>query len=453
LAAKDADDALLREIHPAPASGGRVAVVGGGPAGRAAAYFLARAGRPVTLFEKRESLGGAVRHVIPGFRISEEAIDRDIALIRAVGVDIRLNSEVKSLSDLREQGYAEIIAAVGAWKPGVLKLAAGVPLGSLEFLERFKNKPETLKLGKNVAVVGGGNTAMDAARAALRVPGVERVSIVYRRTKRYMPADAEELALARKEGAALFELLTPVSISNGFLVCEKMTLGEPDASGRRAPVPAGEELAIPADTVISAIGDTVDEALFAGSSGVLVAGDAARGPATVAEAIADGLRCAQEITGKRFDTYALANVNPDSTLAEQKKGALCRACPPEKEPERCLECATVCRVCAEVCPNRANICVKVTGKEQIAHIDAMCNECGNCATFCPYTGQPYKNKFTLFSCEEDFAKSENPGFLALADGLTRVRLNGQTSEHRGGEGLPDGIWGLIEAVTAKVNPR
>jgi putative selenate reductase len=83
----------------------------------------------------------------------------------------------------------------------------------------------------------------------------------------------------------------------------------------------------------------------------------------------------------------------------------------------------------------------------------MCNECGNCATFCPYTGAPYKNKFTLFRCEEDFAASENPGFLPLAGSLTRVRLNGQTAEYRGGEGLPEGIWGLIEAVTAKVNPR
>jgi putative selenate reductase len=169
----------------------------------------------------------------------------------------------------------------------------------------------------------------------------------------------------------------------------------------------------------------------------------------VAEAIADSLRVAEEITGKRFDTYAALNVNPDKNPAERKKGVLCRDCPPQKEPERCLECATACRVCAEACPNRANICIVAEGREQIAHIDAMCNECGNCATFCPYSGKPYRDKFTLFACGEDFAASGNPGFHALANGALRVRLDGQTADYMGGEGLPEGIRGLVGAIMAK----
>jgi putative selenate reductase len=154
---------------------------------------------------------------------------------------------------------------------------------------------------------------------------------------------------------------------------------------------------------------------------------------------------AEKITGKCFEQYAGLNVNPDKSAAEHKKGVLGAQA---KEPERCLECATVCRVCAEVCPNRANICVIAEGREQIAHIDGMCNECGNCATFCPYSGKPYRDKFTLFACEEDFAASENPGFLPL-EGCVRIRLNGKTADYRNGEGLPEGLWGLIGAVTAK----
>jgi putative selenate reductase len=449
MAAKEAYDALLKEIKPVLVSGGRVAVIGGGPAGLAAAYFLARAGRPVTLFEKRASLGGTVRHVIPGFRVSDEAIDRDIALVRAAGVEIRLNSEIKDLSDLRGEGYGHIVAAVGALKPVPLILKQGEALNALEFLESFKREAEALRLGKSVAVVGGGNTAMDAARAALRVAGVERVAIVYRRTKRYMPADSEELALALEEGAEFRELLAPVALRGGFLMCEKMALGEPDSSGRRRPVPTGEEIKIPADTVISAIGDTVYDTLFKGDSGVHVAGDAARGPSAVAEAIADGLNVAEKISGKRFDAYAGWNINPDKASAELKKGVLCKNCPPEKEPGRCLECATVCRVCAEVCPNRANVCVVAEGREQIAHIDSMCNECGNCATFCPYSGKPYQDKLTLFASEEDFSASENTGFLPLAGGAARVRIDGRTADSLNGEGLPEGAWGLIGAVLAK----
>ena len=410
--------------EPEEITDGKVAVIGGGPAGLATAFFLARAGRSVTIFEKRANLGGVVRYVIPGFRIGSDAVDRDIELVKAVGVDIRLNCEVNNPDDLRVQGYSLIIAATGAWNPGILKLEEGSALDALEFLRRLKDDADSVDLGKNVAVVGGGNTAMDAARAAKRVAGVERVTLVYRRTKRYMPADAEELESALKDGVEFCELLAPVSLVDGELICDKMRLGDPDASGRRSSVRTGKTVRIPADTVISAVGNLRDGG---GASGVprptttgdgavsggadYVIGDAAKGPATIVQAIADAIRCFESITGLKNERYAGLNVNPDSAPAYDKKGVLYRDCGTIREPERCLECATVCECCVDVCPNRANVAVCADGRRQIIHIDYLCNECGNCETFCPYSGKPYREKLTVFANEEDAENSENPNVL------------------------------------------
>ena len=317
---------------------------------------------------------------------------------------------------------------------------------------------------------------MDVARAAKRADGVDHVSLVYRRTRRYMPADAEELAFALEDGVEFCELLAPVSQKDGELICEQMKLGDPDASGRRSPVPTGEKVNIPADTVISAVG-TLSEAVEAD----FVIGDAASGPATIVEAIADAIKCYEAITGMSVDRYTELNVNPDAESAYNKKGVIYCNCglPPDKsdlaarpsssipyslfpnplgasrpqidEPERCLECVTVCECCVDVCPNRANVAVVADGRHQIVHIDYMCNECGNCETFCPYSGAPYREKFTLFACEEDFENSENPGFLPLDGGIARVRLDGETGAHSDGAGLPAGIWGLIQKVRNDVN--
>ncbi len=469
-AAQKAYDALLGELKAAPKSGDKIAVIGGGPAGLAAAYFLAKAGRPVTIFEKSGQLGGIVRHVIPAFRIGGEAIDKDAALVQAMGMEIKLNCEVASLDGLRAEGFNTIVVAVGAWKPGVLKLKEGEAMGSLEFLKRFRSDPGSLKLGESVVVIGGGNTAMDTARAAKRVDGVKQVSLVYRRNKRYMPADAEELNLALEDGVEFRELLAPIAFSGGVLVCERMELGAPDASGRRSPVATGETAEVPADTVIAAIGDTVDAELYKAFGlaanergkvaanaatlesnllGVYTVGDALRGPATVAQAIADAIRCAEAVTGMSFDKYAPLNVNPDPKPAEAKKGVLYTSASQASESERCLECATLCQNCVDVCPNRANISVVADGRPQTVHVDYMCNECGNCEVFCAYSSAPYKDKFTLFANEADFEDSKNEGFAALTGGNVLVRLDGQAARHADGSALPDGIWGLIQAVLKK----
>ncbi|MCL2856464.1 MAG: putative selenate reductase subunit YgfK [Oscillospiraceae bacterium] len=468
-AAQGAYDTLMKEVAAPAKSGGKAAVVGGGPAGLAAAHFLARAGWSVTIFEKRDSLGGIVRHVIPGFRIGDNAIDNDIAFAVAPGVDVKLNSEITSLDELRAQGFDKVIVAVGAWKPGVLKLEGGEALGALEFLESLKSGTP-VNLGENVVVVGGGNTAMDTARAAKRVPGVKKVSLVYRRTKRYMPADAEELTLALEDGVEFCELLAPVGLKSGVLTCTEMELGAPDASGRRSPVSTGRTVEVPADSVLSAIGDQVDSELYkqlglptdakgkaqvnsktleSELPGVYVIGDAMRGPATVAEAIADATWCAQAITGMSMDKYAGLNVNATTEPACEKKGTLCNPDSPAHESERCLECATVCECCVDVCPNRANVSLVVDGRLQIVHLDYMCNECGNCEEFCPYSSAPYKDKLTLFANAGDFEDSENQGFLLLDGGAVRVRLDGKVAEYRDGKGLPADIWGIIQAVSKK----
>lgn len=177
-----------------------------------------------------------MRHVIPSFQIPGDAIENDVALAKAAGAQFVTGAEVASVDELKAKGFTHVILAVGAWKPGVLKLEYGEPMGVLEFLTAYNREPASLSLGENVVVIGGGNTAMDAARAAVRVPGVRRVRLVYRRTKRYMPADEEELALAIEDGVEFCELLAPVGVRDGVLTCGRMELGAPDASGRRSPV-------------------------------------------------------------------------------------------------------------------------------------------------------------------------------------------------------------------------
>ena len=157
-----------------------------------------------------------------------------------------------------------MVLANGAWKHGKLELDEGETTDVFDFLERFKNG-ECGELGEYVAVIGGGNTAMDAARAAKRVPGAQRVSLIYRRTKAYMPADLEELELALKEGVVFRELLAPKAFRDGALICARMRLGEPDASGRRRPVETAETVEIPADTVITAVGEDVESEFFIGN--------------------------------------------------------------------------------------------------------------------------------------------------------------------------------------------
>ena len=428
-------------------AGKKVAIIGGGPAGLAAATFLSRAGVAVTVFERKEQLGGVVRNVIPEFRITADSIDKDVELCKAYGAEFKLGAEVTSVKALKAEGYTDVIVSIGAWKPGRSPLAYGEVTDALEFLMEAKKNGASMNIGKDVVVLGGGNTAMDVARAAKRLPGVEHVRLIYRRTKRYMPADEEELQLAIEDGVEFLELLAPVGAENGKLKCSVMELGAPDASGRRSPVDTGRTEEYPADTIIAAIGETIDTTLYAElgvemdakgrpvvdanmmttEAGVYAVGDSRRGPATVVEAIADSAKAAAAIAGISYDKYAEENIAADEKLYTAKKGVQSRDT--SKTPDdRCLGCPTVCEVCTDVCPNRANVAIHVPGKckAQIIHVDGMCNECGNCEVFCPYKGgRPYKDKFTLYWSEEDFLDSTNEGFLPLEGTQVKVRLDGK----------------------------
>lgn len=473
VAAENGYGAWISKVKAPAVTRGKAAVVGGGPAGMAAAYFLRKGGMDVTIFEKQKALGGVVRNIIPGFRISDQAIDQDAKILEVMGVKTVFNTEVTDVNELKAQGFEKIVLAVGASEPGTLKLEEGETMNALEFLAQFKALDGNVNIGKNVVVIGGGNTAMDTARAAKRTNGVEKVSLVYRRTKRYMPADAEELEMAVEDGVEFCELLAPVKLADGKLLCKVMKLGDIDASGRRGVVDTGEFAEVDADTVIVAVGEKVpsafyqanglnvsergkalvnEETLESNVADVYVVGDGLGGPATVVEGIRDGKKAAEAIVGeclaKDFDQTAEEEIiyGRRGILHEEEEG--------KTESTRCLGCSTICENCTEVCPNRANVAIKVPGmqKHQIIHVDYMCNECGNCKSFCPYTSAPYLDKFTLFANEADFADSKNQGFTVLdRENLTcKVRYLGEEFIWKKGEetALAEGLQKLIEAVCA-----
>jgi len=446
-------------------SGRKVAIIGGGPAGLAAAYFLTRAGVEATIFEKRNELGGVVKHAIPHFRIDDRCIENDIKLCTRYGAKVECGREIRDVGELKRQGFSDYILATGAWRHGREALKYGEAIDALEFLTHVKYAQDSMNLGSDVVVIGGGNTAMDVARAAVRQRGVKTVRLVYRRTRRYMPADEEELNMALEDGVIFEELLAPIGQKDGELECSVMKLGDADESGRRKPVDTGERKRIKASAVISAVGERIDGSLYdllsikvdekgrpvtdegmkTSLDHVYAIGDGRRGPATVVKAIADAAAAANAIVasaqeveafdaaghpaGIDFDKYAAENAGGDLREYLAKKGTLTSFLTEEPD-SRCLGCATVCEVCTDVCPNRANVAITVPGLRmpQILHLDGMCNECGNCACFCPYSGRPYKDKLTLFWSKEDMDSSDNQGFLVLKGTLVRLRFAGKVSE-------------------------
>lgn len=424
----------------------RVAIIGAGPAGLSCAFFLAKAGIDVTIFERSHRAGGTVQNVIPNFRLPQSAIDDDIEFIKKHGVKFQFGTDKNfSIEKLKADGYKYIFIGIGATKSTPVQLEKGNDkvLNAIEFLWHYNNK-ETIQLGKNVAVVGGGNSAMDASRAAKRIPGVENVYVVYRRTKEFMPADTEELVAALEDNVVFKELLLPITHDGKTLKCQKMKLGEPAKDGRRSVSPIKNEfIELEIDNIISAIGESVDYDVLSANNisfdqqknilvdktsnettleNVFIGGDAYRGPSTVVESIADGKKAAEAILKKEltvqpqqnnfsllYDTnLLLENVNAKKGIVEETKTEA------KLEASRCLSCSFICNKCVDVCPNRANVTIKIDDLKdpyQILHIDGMCNDCGNCETFCPHIGAPYKDKITLFWSEKEMHESINDGFF------------------------------------------
>lgn len=468
--AQKAYDAVIKTIAPLKKNSRKVAVAGGGPAGMAAAFYLARMGVDVTIYEKRHTLGGVVSAVIPDFRINEQEIEKDVSFLKRLGVTILTDTQAPPVAELKKD-FDAVVLAVGAYKRGELKLEGKEAVNALAFLEEFNNSKGAMTPGKHVVVIGGGNTAMDTARAAKRCNGVEHVYLVYRRTKRYMPADEHELMLALEDGVEFKELLAPVKLEDKSLICRVTKSGAPDASGRASVVETDEMISIPADLVIAAVGEQVPGDFYEANGlqtddrgrakvsatlessvpGVYVAGDGLRGPSLVVQAMADAITVAEAITGGSVTPQQGQLTDPATVCG--KKGIL-REPGTGSEADRCLSCSTVCENCVDVCPNRANLSIRVPGMEkaQVLHVDAMCNECGNCKVFCPYESAPYLDKFTLFASEADFNDSKNDGFYVISPDpqapVCGVRFLGVASVWKKGEasGIVQGLQDFMMAV-------
>ena len=312
--------------------------MGAGPAGLACAGELKRRGHDVTVFDAYDAPGGILRYGIPGYRLPDAIVDDEINRLRHIGVHFELGTRIGgsvTLDQLRSRHDATFLA-IGVGDPVLADLPgtelAGV-IDANDFLERV-NRPEAADLpqARRVAVVGGGNVAMDAARSAVRL-GADRVTIVYRRGRAELPACSGEIHEAEREGVNFTFLASPLAIEGDAdgrvraLRCARMSLGETDASGRRSPVPTGDEVELEADLVILALGSRVapwlaeaeptlmadesarpmvNDELATSLADVYAGGDLVRGAATVVEALADGMHAAQAIDTRLLGTPSVS---------------------------------------------------------------------------------------------------------------------------------------------------
>ncbi len=354
-------DQYLSEIfvpERKPENGRRVAVIGGGPSGLTCAYYLALDGYPVTIFDSMPKLGGMLRYGIPEYRLPKEVLDKEIDSIIDLGIEVKTNCRLGEdfhIPDLFKRGYEAVFIGLGAQQSTGMGIegekAEGIIPG-IDFLRdiELKGKPS---LDGRVVVVGGGNTAIDAARTSLRV-GADEVTLLYRRTIQEMPAHSAEIKAAEEEGVNFIFLSAPTKVitSNGRMSgieCIKMSLGEPDASGRRRPVPIkGSEYILHCNYVISAIGQAIDpsgldkdakieitkrgrisvnpQILDTSYPGVFAGGDVVSGPATAIEAIDHGRKAAISI-------HNYLNQNVRSIISEFKSKKDTFGGPDEKEFE------------------------------------------------------------------------------------------------------------------------
>ena len=434
-------------------SDSKVAIIGSGPAGLAAAHDLALLGYQVTIFEALSVLGGMLRVGVPEYRLPKKVLEKEIEAILSLGIEVktgvRIGNDLK-LADLFDQGYKAVFVAVGAHEDRKLGIAGEDDLegiiSAVSFLGQVNQKQDP-NVGSKVAVIGGGNTAVDSARSALRL-GAEEVHMIYRRSQEEMPAAKEEIEEAVHEGVQMAYLTSPVEILGqggkvSGLKCIRNELGEPDASGRRSPKPVeGSEFTLDVDMVMAAIGQAPEssflssepdlaaggnrivtkapDALATPLKGVFAGGDAVTGPATAIKAIAAGKRAAVSIDlFLRGKTLPEAAPSPEGEAKTLPPGILentttfprcqIQALPLEtrlkgldevasvlteeeatREAHRCLHCYLGARVDHDRCISCLT-CVRVcplsipqAGKMGEITIDPFfCQACGICALECP----------------------------------------------------------------------
>jgi len=433
----------------------KVAIIGAGPAGLSAAYELVKLGYPVTVFERMPEAGGMMRYGIPSYRLQKFVVANEIAYIKDLGVEIKTGAEFGKeiqLDSLRSEGYKAIFIAIGAQlsqKLGVPGEDLGGVFHAVEFL-RDISLGKIIDVGEKVAVIGGGNSAIDAARTSLRL-GAKNVRILYRRSLKEMPALPNEIEAAEEEGVKFQFLATPKQIIGKegrvcAVECLRMELGEPDASGRRRPVPIkGSEQIFEADTVIPAIGQlpqtsflpsvlfdeharaiSVDPlTLETNIPDVFAGGDITTGPASVIEAVGAGRRAAVSIDRylngedlkarrdeeveettwvkdwgvitKKPERYESLHIDlgrqkvsfeeADEHLAKSKETAVLEA-------RRCLGCGP----CSE-CLGNEGLC----DADKAVVDEALCTGCNLCAVVCPY-GAVKKNEAEIAQIDESLCK-------------------------------------------------
>jgi NADPH-dependent glutamate synthase beta subunit-like oxidoreductase len=349
-----------------PPTGKKVAVIGSGPAGLTAAFYLAKLGHGVTVFEALPQTGGMMRVGIPAYRLPRELLDAEIDEIKKVGVEIKVNQRIESIDDLLQQGFDAVFIGIGDHK-GSKMGAEGEDLpGVLDGVDFLRTVAlgQQFKIGKKVSIIGGGNSAIDCARVAIRV-GSSDVTILYRRTRAEMPAAPEEVEAAIHEGIKIIFLAAPNKITqkDGRLAmeCIKMRLGDPDASGRRSPVRIpGSEYVEEYDNIIAGIGQASDipakfdvavnrgnikandKTLETSRKGVFAGGDIMTGPASVIGAIAQGRIAASSIDkylgGKGRIEEALAPVEEMEPWFGEEAGFSDKKHPamPELEKAKCI---------------------------------------------------------------------------------------------------------------------
>ncbi len=533
---------LIREIkrfvaeygdHHAPITkeknGLKAAIIGAGPSGLSCAWFLALAGFEVDVYEKKDQLGGMISAAIPAFRLTFDAFQKDIDRIEKLGIKIHYGTKItKEKFEKIKSESRYVYVAIGAQKARKFNIEGintdGVfdPLG---FLYSIK-KNEEIKIGQNIAIIGGGNTAMDAARTVYRLIGENgKVTILYRRTIKEMPADKEEIQAALDEGISIHELTLPIKVNSTnnrvhSLTCIKMKLDSSDSSERPVPVEIpNSEFIVEFDTVIPAIGqdmefDFINPKLLQSEPGiyetkipnVFIGGDALRGASTAINAIGDGRKAAELILEKSKSSLPSNNNNSDPKaearelmlkrmmkeykiqidelpLSNRKSFSLVTPTLSQEqainEASRCLQCNTICNSCITVCPNLAlysypvnpvdiQLC-KIIKKDQdytniedeifsvkqtnqIIHIAEWCNECGNCNTFCPTSGAPYKTKPHLYLSKDAFEKDDDCYYLDRNNDNPVLLCRDQDQIHQI-EKLPKGFLYKFDKTEIKLTKK
>jgi len=481
--------------------GKKVAIIGAGPSGLSCAYFLKLAGFEVDVFETKAVPGGMVSEAIPAFRLKYESIQKDIQRIEKLGVNIFYESKIdKKIFAELQKSHDFIYIAAGAQRfknLGMESEEANGVLNAFDFLNAVK-KGNTFELGKNIIIIGGGNTAMDVARSAYRLSDKDaKVKVLYRRSRNEMPADVEEVKELFEEGIELQELVTPEKIITKkgkitHLICCRMKLVKEQNDTRPKPVKIKKsEFEIAVDTLIPALGQETEidfiseeflktntESFETKIKNVFIGGDAMRGAATIVKAVGDGRKAAAQIAKKAGVNISFDPTSPEKSMQHKdyilRKSKCIKTKHPEtisgderknfniitsalnqkqavEEASRCFYCNDVCSVCVTVCPNRANYYyqstpsvtpvwkvvfagdsfsfektteIKINQKYQILNIADFCNECGNCTTFCPSNGAPYKDKPKFYLSSKSFNETDHGFMLSkLKDNTVLISKN------------------------------